>query len=76
MIRKSLKQAFVRELEADFVKRFRAILAPMRSEIRKRLGQGQSAHQAVDHVFRERDVRGKLKKIIPDLMVRAVRHGE
>ena len=76
MIRKSLKQAFVKELEADFVKKFRAVLAPMRTEIRRELGRGRSAHQAVDHVFRERDVRGKLRKIIPDLMVKAVRHGE
>ena len=76
MIRKNLKQALVKELEADFAKKFRVVLAPMKAEIRQELRRGRSAHQAVDHVFRERDVRGKLKEIIPDLMIKAVRHGE
>lgn len=72
---RTAKREFEKSLNAEFVKRFRAVLSPMKAAIRRELDAGKSAHQAVDHVFREHDVRGHLRRLIPDLMLRAVKHG-
>lgn len=69
------KKALTKSLEADFVREFRRITSPMKAAIRKELKAGKSAEEAVSHIFREHDLRGHLKRIIPDLMVKAATRG-
>jgi 23S rRNA G2445 N2-methylase RlmL len=70
------KRAFVKTLEADFVKKFRVVLSPMKAAIRHELDAGRSAHEAVDHVFRRYGIREHLRKLVPDLMLKAAKHGK
>jgi hypothetical protein len=65
------KRDFVKSLEAEFVKKFRLVLAPMKASIKREIKAGRTAHQAVDRVFREHDIRGHLKKQVVDLMIKA-----
>lgn len=60
-------------LEAEFVKHFRAYLSPFKAAIKREIKKGRSAHQAVDHVFREYNIRSELKKVVPKLMVKAAK---
>jgi len=69
------KKALTKSIEADFVREMRKVLTPMKAAIRKELDSGKSAHDAVSHVFREHDIRGHLKRLIPDAMIKAARHG-
>jgi hypothetical protein len=69
------KKALTKSLEADFVLQMHTVLTPMKAAIRKELKAGKSAEEAVSHVFREHDLRGHLKRIIPDLMVKAATRG-
>jgi hypothetical protein len=74
MSAKKTKSAFVKGLEADFAKKFRVILKPMKGDIRRLIDKGQTAHDAVDQVFRERNIRTHLTNLILDAMVEAARH--
>ncbi len=69
------KKALTKSLEADFVGDMRKTLTPMKAAIRKELSAGKSAEEAVSHVFREHDLRGHLKRLIPAAMVKAAKHG-
>lgn len=69
------KRAAVKALEADFVKRFRVVIAPMVTAIKTQLLARKTAHQAVDHVFREHNIRGHLKRLVVNSAVKAVKHG-
>ena len=75
MATKTAKSSFVKGLEADFAKKFRAILKPMKADIRGLIDKGQTAHDAVDQVFRERNIKKHLINLILDAMVEAARHG-
>ena len=69
------KKALTKQLEAEFVREMRKALTPMKAAIRAEIDSGKSAHEAVSHVFREHDLRGHLKRLIPIAMVKAARHG-
>ena len=72
---KARKIAVVKAIEADFVRRFRVVLLPMKAAIRNEIKKGKSAHQAVDHVFREHDICGHLKKLVSTAAIKAVKYG-
>lgn len=69
------KRAAVKAIESDFVRNIRPVLSPMKAAIKKEIESGKSAHEAVDHVFREHDLRGHLKRLIVNAAVKAVKHG-
>jgi hypothetical protein len=69
------KKALTKSLEAEFVRDIRKVLTPMKAAIRKQLDSGKAPHDAVSHVFREHDLRGHLKRLIPAAMVKAAKHG-
>jgi len=75
MTEKERKRAAVKALEEDFVKRFRVVIAPMVSSIKREIKAGKTAHQAVDNVFRDKNVRGHLRHLVVNSAVKAVKYG-
>ena len=75
MVKRNLKRAYIKELEMDFVKKFRAVLAPTKGAIRNHIDKGMTAHQAVDEVFRDHNIRGHLKHLVLEAMVQAAKRG-
>jgi hypothetical protein len=61
----------------EFVRRFRPVLAGMKTELRKRIenAKPRDAGKIVRELFKKHDVRGKLKKAVLDSAEAAIKQG-
>jgi len=68
-----MKKSPLRHLNDDFVKKWHIFSGPLKGDIKKEIDNGATARQAVTKVFKKYKVREKLKELVLDNIVKALK---